>query len=220
MEPLYRSRPPRNPLPIILLAGLLIGIAISAVLFSGRSRLALVPISTLPAEGSAASPRPTATIARYQAITPIVQAQPFASEGQPAPDFTLKTIDGKDVRLSDYSGQPVLINVWATWCPPCRLEMPGIEAAYEKYKGDGLVVLGIDLTVEDNLKDVPGFVQELNLTFPILLDESGEVSGGLYGLRGLPTSYFIDRDGYLVRIQIGGMTPEQLNEYLTEILPR
>lgn len=219
MEPYYRSRPPRNPLPIILLAGLLLGIAISAVLFTGRSRPEQLSSTVLPAGSPAATPRPTATFARYQAITPVVQVQPFAREGLPAPDFELKTIDGKDVRLSDYNGQPVLINLWATWCPPCRLEMPEIEAAYEKYKGDGLVVLGIDLAVQDNLKDVPPFIQELNLTFPILLDKTGDVSAGLYGLRGLPTSYFIDQGGTLRRIQIGGMTPEQLNENLATILP-
>ena len=113
---------------------------------------------------------------------------------------------------------PILVDVWAPWCPPCRYEMPGIQAAYEKYKDRGLVVLGIDFTVQDNLPDVKSFIQELNLTFPILLDETGEVSAGLYGMRGLPTSYFIDTEGNLQRIQIGAMLPEKLEEFLAEIL--
>jgi len=114
----------------------------------------------------------------------------------------------------------VLINLWASWCPPCRYEMPGIQAAYEKFNGKGLVVLGINFTAQDNLQDVRDFVTELKLTFPILLDESGDVSAGLYGMRGLPTSYFIDIQGILQRIQVGAMLPEKIEEFLLEILPK
>jgi len=220
MEPSYRSNPPRSPLPYILLAGGLIGAAISVIFFLAPPSKAQDSPTGTPSERPAALSALTPTIAQYQAITPIRPAQPFAREGNPAPDFRLKTLDGKDVHLSDFHGKPVLINVWATWCPPCRLEMPGIQAAYEKYQEEGLVVLGIDLTVQDNLPDVPVFVRDLKLTFPILLDESGDVSARLYGLRGLPTSYFIDRNGTLRHIQIGEMTPGQLDENLAAILPQ
>lgn len=217
IEPSYRSGRPRNPLPYILLSGVLIGVAISLVLFTAPATPEPVPASATPAAPGALS-SPTPAIVQYQLITPLAQAQSYAREGSPAPNFDLQTIDGKDVRLSDFTGKPVLINTWATWCPPCRLEMPGIQAAYEQYQGQGLVVLGIDLTVQDNLSQVPEFIREFKLTFPILLDVTGDVSARLYGLRGLPTSFFIDRSGTLRLIQIGGMTSEQLNENLAVIL--
>jgi peroxiredoxin len=95
--------------------------------------------------------------------------------------------------------------------------MPGIEAAYEKYKKKGFIILGINFTNQDNLPDVQAFVEEFKLTFPILLDQAGEVSADLYGMRGLPTSYFIDSNGILRRIQVGPMLPEVLDRYLAEI---
>jgi peroxiredoxin len=96
--------------------------------------------------------------------------------------------------------------------------MPGIEAAYQAHKDSDLVVLGIDFTAQDNLDEVKAFVAEMKLTFPILLDETGEVSAGTLGMRGLPTSYFIDRTGILRRIQVGAMLPEKIEEYLQDII--
>jgi peroxiredoxin len=188
-------------------------------MFSGPSTLnKLSPTQTSPYRPTSlmtSTPEPLQIIK----ITPEVNFPSTARIGSPAPDFTLKTIDGKVVSLADLRGKPVLINLWATWCPPCRDEMPGIQAVYEKYAAKGLVVLAIDFTVQDHLPEVTAFVQEFGLTFPILLDETGDVSAGLYGMIGLPTSYFIDPQGILQRIQIGGMLPEKLDEYLAEILP-
>ena len=220
MDYYYRNnRPPRNPLPYVLIAGFMLGIVMSAILFLAPPTHAQSSPTATPSEKPTPSAFVVPTIAQYEIITPVVEVQPFAREGSPAPDFKLMTIDGKDIQLSDYKGKPVLINEWASWCPPCRLEMPGIQAAYEKYQGKGLVVLGIDLTVQDNLPDVSAFIRDYKLTFPILLDESGDVSARLFGLRGLPTSYFIDSSGTLRHIQIGGMTPQQLDQNLTKILP-
>jgi cytochrome c biogenesis protein CcmG, thiol:disulfide interchange protein DsbE len=214
----FRKSQSRNPLPYILLAGLLIGIAISWSLFKTPAASAqLTPTQTTTNRLSMLTAT-TAVVPQFVAITPQVNTQSNAVVGKPAPDFSLQTIAGKEIRLSNLKGRPVLINLWASWCPPCRYEMPGIQAAYEKYKDQGLVVLGVDFTVQDNLTDVKAFVQELNLTFPILLDETGDVSSGLYGMRGLPTSYFIDPEGVLQRIQVGAMLPEKLEEYLGEIL--
>lgn len=216
---LRKGQPP-GLLPFLLLAGLLVGVGISWIMFTAPAP------PTLPAPTATPFYRPTiVTISTTEVlqiveITPEVYNQSIAKVGKPAPDFSLKTIDGKEIKLSDLRGKTVLINLWATWCPPCRYEMPGIQMAYEKYKDKGLVVLGIDFTVQDNLKDVKAFVKELKLTFPILLDETGDVSAGLYGMRGLPTSYFIDTQGILQRIQIGAMLPDKLNKYLVEILPK
>jgi peroxiredoxin len=98
--------------------------------------------------------------------------------------------------------------------------MPDIEAAYEKYQAQNLVVLGINVTTQDNLDDVKAFVKEYNLTFPILLDESGEVSEELFHLRGLPTSFFIDSEGILQRIHIGAIPKMNLETFIIEILPK
>ncbi len=134
--------------------------------------------------------------------------------GALAPDFSLDTIDGRSLRLSDFRGRAVLINFWATWCGPCRLEMPGIQAKYEEHAPD-LVVLAVDF--DEPLDPVKSFADELGLTFEILLDPGGEVNASRYRVRGYPSSYFIDQDGVIRVVHIGLMTEEQLEDYLKEV---
>ncbi len=141
-----------------------------------------------------------------------------AAVGQPAPDFTLQTLEGDTVSLSDYAGYPVLINFWATWCAPCRLEMPELVRVYQIHEAEGFVVLAVDLTDQDSLDEVRVFVEEFEMTFPVLLDETGAVYNELYRLLGLPMSVFVDRDGVIARIHIGIMTSQQVDEYVEEIL--
>jgi peroxiredoxin len=140
--------------------------------------------------------------------------------GGPAPDFSLKTLEGKVIRLSSLKGKPVLINLWATWCPPCRDEMSLLEAAYQKHKDQELQILAIDIPEEDSLNDIHTYVVEQKLTFPILLDEGGQVSRGQYAMLGRPSSYFIDRKGILRRIQVGEITPDKMDTYLADILSK
>jgi len=132
-----------------------------------------------------------------------LSSSPSPREGFLAPDFTLDTLDGKKVTLSELRGEIVLINLWATWCPPCRAEMPALENAYEQYKDSGVVILGLNVTNQDSEKDIPLFVDEFGLTFPILLDRDGSVSA-LYQLRGLPTTYFVNREGIIRTVVVGG----------------
>jgi cytochrome c biogenesis protein CcmG, thiol:disulfide interchange protein DsbE len=134
---------------------------------------------------------------------------PAPQQGFPAPDFELSTLAGESIRLSDLRGQAVLINLWATWCPPCRAEMPAIEKVYNEYKQDGLIVLAINMTYQDDPGRVPSFVEEYGLTFPILMDTQGTV-GTDYQLRSLPSSYFIDREGIIKEVVIGGPMSEAL----------
>jgi len=138
--------------------------------------------------------------------------------GKQAPDFTLPTLDGKEVSLSQFRGQPVLINFWATWCIPCRDEMPELVRAYEAHKSEGFVVLGLNLTYSDSVPGVQALASEFNVTFPILLEEDGAVVERLYRVPGLPTSVFIKRDGTIERFQVGVMTSRQIDEYIAEIL--
>ena len=130
-------------------------------------------------------------------------------EGFPAPDFTLDLLGGGQVTLSELRGKAVLVNFWATWCLPCREEMPAIEAFYRSHKDLGLVVIGVNLTDQDSIPDVAGFVQELGVTFPIALDRDGVVSRR-YQLLGLPTSFFIDRQGVIRSVVVGGPMSEAL----------
>lgn len=126
-----------------------------------------------------------------------------------APDFTLTTLDGQQVTLSALRGKVVLVNIWASWCAPCRAEMPAIEKTYLEYQDDGLVVLAVDSTVQDALVDVEAFVAEYGLTFPIPLDKNGEVTR-MYRVQSLPTSFFIGRDGVIREVVIGGPMAEAL----------
>jgi cytochrome c biogenesis protein CcmG/thiol:disulfide interchange protein DsbE len=126
-----------------------------------------------------------------------------------APDFSLPTASGETIRLSDLRGKAVLVNLWATWCPPCRAEMPAIEKVYNEYKEEGLVVLAVNMTYQDTASAVMPFAQEHGLTFPILLDESAIV-GRAYQLRSLPSSFFITREGIVNEVVIGGPMSEAL----------
>ena len=139
-------------------------------------------------------------------------------QGSVAPAFTLETLAGSPASLSDYSGHPVLINFWASWCKPCRGEMPAIVAAYQAHKETGFEVLAINLTDQERMKDVRKFAAEFQLPFPVLLDEKGRVRK-LYAMVGVPTSVFIGSDGVIRLVNPGPITSETLERGLAEILP-
>jgi thiol-disulfide isomerase/thioredoxin len=128
-------------------------------------------------------------------------------QGFKAPDFTLELLGGGEVTLSQLQGQPVVLNLWASWCLPCRAEMPAIERVYQSYEDRGLVILGVNTTVQDNEAKAASFVQEYGLTFPIPLDRDGSVSAR-YALGGLPTTFFIDREGIIRSVILGGPMSE------------
>ena len=134
---------------------------------------------------------------------------PAPQQGFLAPDFELKTPAGEVVKLSDLRGQALLINLWATWCPPCRAEMQSIEKVFKEYKDQGFTVLAVNMTYQDDPLAVMPFVHEQGLTFPILLDETAEMANA-YQLRSLPSSYFIRRDGVINEVVIGGPMSEAL----------
>ena len=132
--------------------------------------------------------------------------------GQPAPDFVLQDLSGNVVRLSDFLGKTVVLNFWASWCPPCRAEMPDFLEVYEqRLPQDDFVILAVDKLVTDSKGAVDDFVQEFGLTFPIAFDASDEVNQR-YGVRGLPSTFFIDRNGVLRSKNLGpvfgGLLPD------------
>lgn len=135
--------------------------------------------------------------------------------GQVAPDFALPALDRATVRLSDYRGRPVWINFWASWCPPCRDEMPRLEGAYVTHRADGLIVLGV--AVRDSESDVRAFVREVGVTYPIVLDEPGDVATR-YRAFALPVQYWVDRDGVVRGWEFGELPPDQYESSLASIL--
>jgi cytochrome c biogenesis protein CcmG, thiol:disulfide interchange protein DsbE len=143
---------------------------------------------------------------------------PAPQTGFLAPDFELKTLAGETIKLSDLRGQPVLVNLWATWCPPCRAEMPTLETVYNDYRGQGFTVLAVNMTSQDDPQAVPPFIKERGLTYPILLDEKGEIAKA-YQMKSLPSSFFINRDGTIHEVVIGGpMAEATLRTRIEEIL--
>jgi peroxiredoxin len=134
--------------------------------------------------------------------------------GSLAPDFVLEDLSGRAVSLGDFRGEVVLLNFWAVWCEPCRVEMPLLENRYDGLKDEGFVVLGVDF--DDPAADVLEYRQDLSLTFPLLLDVGGDVQD-LYRIRGYPSSVIVDREGKVQIVHIGVMTEKQLDGYLEEL---
>jgi cytochrome c biogenesis protein CcmG/thiol:disulfide interchange protein DsbE len=129
--------------------------------------------------------------------------------GLEVPNFAFPDINGKQISLSDHRGKVVLVNVWATWCPPCRQEMPSMQRLYEKFKGENLEILAVSIDSEGGEAVAP-FMRKMHLTFPALLDPE-ETIIPLYGITGVPESFIIDKDGILVEKIVGPInwaTPE------------
>nr|WP_263326689.1 redoxin domain-containing protein [Neobacillus sp. Marseille-Q6967] len=132
--------------------------------------------------------------------------------GAKAPDFELKTLAGDTVKLSDLKGKKVMLNFWATWCPPCKAEMPAMEQLHKEL-GDEVVILAVNI---DPHLDVKAFVDENGITFPIPLDEKDEVNE-LYQILSIPTTYFIDSNGNIGNKYIGAMNLEAMKQYTSDL---
>lgn len=134
---------------------------------------------------------------------------PAPQQGFLAPDFNLTTFAGDSFTLSELRGKPVLINFWASWCPPCRTEMPAIQRVYDEFQDQGFTVLAVNTTYQDDLGDAITFAQIRKLTFPVLLDRDASVAN-LYDVRSLPTTFFVDPQGIISEVVIGGPMSEAL----------
>jgi cytochrome c biogenesis protein CcmG, thiol:disulfide interchange protein DsbE len=169
---------------------------------SRRWRLVMVLVFVIGAGWTLLSRAPVAGSA-----TSALRTSP--QEGFLAPDFTLDSLAGNQVTLSALRGKVVLVNLWASWCGPCRAEMPAIDRVYRANRSRGFDVLAVDASNQDSESDARAFVEKLGLTFPILLDRTGSV-GQRYLLRALPTSFFIDRRGVIRSVMVGGPMSEAL----------
>jgi len=180
-----------RPSPARFYATLLIGvgfIAIGIVLFILLTKSAAVPddFSTVPVQVDFASP-----------------------------ELTLVDLSGKPASLDDYLGSVVLVNLWATWCPPCKAEMPSLQTFYENHKADGFVLIGINQ--EETLEAVTPFVTEFGLTFPVWLDEDYQAQR-VFNTASLPSSYVIDRTGRVRLMWIGEISAEFLEKHVTKLI--
>lgn len=146
-------------------------------------------------------------------IEPDRDAKP--QEGFAAPDFELQTLTGETVRLYENNGKPSLINFWASWCPPCKVEMPYLQEAYEEY-GDDINFLMVDLTFNDNLDTMTAYIEENGFTFPIPLDETGDVSTE-YETIAIPTTFIVDENGIIVHRVQGAMSEQQIQSFMKEM---
>lgn len=133
----------------------------------------------------------------------------------PAPELPLQDLAGKPVSLADYRGSVVMVNLWATWCPPCKEEMPTLETFYKAHKNDGFVLIAINQ--EETRDVVTPFVKEFGLTFPVWLDEK-YLAERMFKTENLPSSYVIDRKGIVRLMWIGAISKTKLEQYVTSVI--
>lgn len=155
------------------------------------------------------SSRDPNVISNWNAIAP--------RSGFSAPEIELETPSGEPVKLSDLKGKSIVLNFWASWCPPCRVEMPALQNIYSEYQEQDVVVLGINSTYNDSMTKAIEFVQLNQLSFPILLDTSGTASKD-YQVNSLPTTYFVDPNGVIRDVIIGGPISETILKSKIEAL--
>ncbi|MEM7828337.1 MAG: TlpA disulfide reductase family protein [Candidatus Aenigmatarchaeota archaeon] len=132
------------------------------------------------------------------------RTEKVATVGMPAPDFSLKDLDGKEYKLSQFRGKVVFLNFWATWCPPCRSEIPSMNALNERLKGDSFVMMGVSID-RDSPENIKNFSKEFGVNFLILHDRDGKVAYKRYGITGVPETFIIDKKGVLVKKIIGAI---------------
>jgi peroxiredoxin len=148
-------------------------------------------------------------LSRVPAGAAISPGIPAPRQGFAAPEFSLTDPSGEFVALSSLRGKAVIVNVWASWCPPCQAEMPSLEQVYRDYQAQGLVVLGVNATDQDDPSKALLFTREKGLSFPILFDTNGTVSH-IYQVRALPTTFFIDSGDIIQEVVVGGPMSEAL----------
>jgi thiol-disulfide isomerase/thioredoxin len=158
-------------------------------------------------------PRFAGFAVRAAAVLAVALPVLATSSSAPAPDFSLPSNSGKTVNLSQFKGQVVMINFWATWCGPCRSEMPDIQKALAE-AGSGVVALGVNKA--EDVGQIAPFAGELNVTFPLIANPSGDIAAR-YAAQLLPTSYFINSDGTIALRKTGEMTYSFIKNHLEQL---
>ncbi len=147
--------------------------------------------------------------AQFRPKTEAAELSTAPREGFNAPEFILNTLDQNSLALKDLRGQAVILNFWASWCPPCQEEMPAMQSVYETFADQGLQIVAVNLAFQDSTEAAQAFVDERGLTFPVVMDEDGEVARR-YRISALPTTFFIDAEGVIQEVVMGGPLSEAL----------
>ncbi len=205
----------RNPL--LLAAGFIVlGLALVVILF-GSELFDFVTQSGAGAEAGGVLSSVPLSEGGDTIVAELPDSAAVLKVGDVAPDFVAVDLQGNPIKLSDFRDRPVIVNFWATWCAPCLVEMPELQAAYEAHADDGLVILAVNR--EEDAEAVEHyFYDEMELTFTPVLDEQAFVAG-TFGVFNMPSSYFINGDGVIVAIHRGPLTQGQISSYLEDAMP-
>ena len=176
--------------------------------------LVLAVTAALVPGGAYLVDRPTTAQPGVTAVKVAPGDGPAPRIGSPAQDFTATTVDGKQVSLTSYKGQPVWLTFGASWCAACVAEAPDLETSYQKFKAKGVVVLAISIS-EDSAA-VQDYANRVGLTFPKVADPDSRIAS-VYRVYGIPAHFFIDKAGILRSMKTGGLSPDQMDAALTEI---
>lgn len=159
----------------------------------------------------------TKPVEYFTPVTAVNSLEPVLKKGNVSPDFELKNLNGDLVKLSDYKGKKVIINFWATWCSPCKAEMPHLEKYYKKSKDSANVeIIAVNMTSQDRPELVRKFAEAYGLTFPILFDNNGGVMDA-YQILTLPTTYILNADGKIAHQIIGPLEEKRLEELVNDL---
>lgn len=161
----------------------------------------------------------TFTLSSFAIAEPDIKTGPQCTEPETTAnlDFILPDMDGNEIKLSDHLGNVILLDFWATWCGPCRLEIPGFIEMYDKYRTQGLSVLGI--SVDEQVDAIQSYAQELGMNYPVLVgDGRDDVKNAFAPLYGFPTTFIIDREGHICHKHTGFATREQFEKEIGSLL--
>ncbi len=203
------KRQGRNPL--LLIAGLFVlGLSLALLLFGNQ-----IFADRQQEEESILEQVPSSKGINREDV-PLPERGAPLNVGDTAHNFSLSNLDGQQVTLAEFQGKPVVINFWATWCPPCRLEMPEFQRAYEAYQEDDLVILAVNAAEQPEVVR-SFFYDQMGYTFTPLLDEEGQV-GEAYGAIGLPSTFFVNATGEVTAVHRGALSQTQLQNYLEDTI--